>query len=124
MRHTMNTTALLAAAALGAAAAYIEIAAGALEEALGAGGAPATAAYHVAAGPVSIALQAAALGGGREGVPACAHLVVGVAIPDLGLLAVHRVSYAAPPRDRDGAGPAARLAGARLSASRSWWSAG
>ncbi|WP_438008757.1 hypothetical protein WME89_08695 [Sorangium sp. So ce321] len=126
MRLTTNTTALLAAAALGAAAAHLE-AAGALLEAPDA---PATASFHLTAGPVSITLHAAVLGGQRAGsparVPAGAHLVLGVAVPDLGLRAVHRVSYAAP--ERDGGGAATRLAGAlasaRLRASISWQAAG
>ncbi|XYH99990.1 hypothetical protein ACMHYB_09615 [Sorangium sp. So ce1128] len=126
MRLTTKTTALLAAVALGAAAAHLE-AAGALLEAPDA---PATASFHITAGPVSIALHAAVLGGQREGslarVPACAHLVLGMAVPDLGLRAVHSVSYAAPARDGDGA--ATRLAGAltsaRLRASLSWQAAG
>ncbi|WP_437757560.1 hypothetical protein [Sorangium sp. So ce1389] len=125
---TNNTTALLAAAALGAATAHLE-AAGALLEAPDA---PATASFHLTAGPVSIALHAAVLGGQRQGslarVPACAHLVLGVAVPDLGLRAVQRVSYAAPERDGDGDGAATRLAGAlasaRLRASLSWQAAG
>ncbi|WP_434045916.1 MULTISPECIES: hypothetical protein [Sorangium] len=115
MRLTTNTTAILAAAALGAASAHLGASAGALAEALGAGGAPATAAFHLAAGPVSIALQAAALGGQREGwpagVPACGHLVLGVALPDLGLHAVRGVRYAAPPRCAWQAGGGRRRAG-------------
>ncbi|XXX78856.1 hypothetical protein WMF30_08770 [Sorangium sp. So ce134] len=108
MRLTTNTTAFLAAAALGAAAAHLE-AAVALHAAPDADRAPATASFHLTTGPVSIALHAAALGGHREGwpagTPACAHLAIGVALPDLGLHAVHGVSYAAPAR----AGAATRL---------------
>ncbi|XXT21713.1 hypothetical protein WME94_09140 [Sorangium sp. So ce429] len=128
MRLTTNTTALLAAAALGAATAHLE-AAGALLEAPDT---PATASFHLTAGPVSIALHAAVLGGQRAGspacVPACAHVVLGVVVPDLGLRAVHRVSYAAPERDGGRQRAATRLAGAlasaRLRASISWHAAG
>ncbi|WP_437815886.1 hypothetical protein [Sorangium sp. So ce1078] len=129
MRLTTNTTALLAAAALGVAAAHLEAAA-ALLTAPDADRAPATASFHLTTGPVSIALHAAALGGQREGwpagVPASAHLAVGVALPDLGLHAVHGVSYAAP--ERGGDGPATRLvealAGTRIRAWLSWQAAG
>ncbi|WP_437999819.1 hypothetical protein WMF26_07910 [Sorangium sp. So ce185] len=113
MRLTANTTAFLAAAALGAAAAHLEAAVALLAApdapdapyAPYADRAPATASFHLTTGPVSIALHAAALDGHRDGwppgTPARAHLAIGVAIPALGLRAVHRVSYAAPARSGD-----------------------
>ncbi|WP_437318686.1 hypothetical protein [Sorangium sp. So ce385] len=128
MRLTANTTAFLAAAAIGAAAAHLE-AAVALLAAPDADRAPATASFHLTAGPVSIALHAAALGGHGDawpaGTPACAHLAIGVAIPALGLRAVHRLSYAAPARSGDRA--AIRLVevltGGRVRAWLSWQAA-
>ncbi|WP_437945498.1 hypothetical protein WME98_31905 [Sorangium sp. So ce296] len=107
MRLTANTTAFLAAAAIGAAAAHLEatVALLAAPDAPDVDRAPATASFHLTTGPVSIALHAAALGGHRDGwppgTPARAHLAIGVAIPALGLRAVHRVSYAAPARSGD-----------------------
>ncbi|WP_159396743.1 hypothetical protein [Sorangium cellulosum] len=131
MRRTTIATALLTAAALGAAAADLA-GAGGSGEADGAGGVPATASLHVTAGRASIALHAAALGDGREGwpagVPAFAHLSFGVALPDLGLHAVHSVSFAAPRLAGEGSGPASRLVrslgGARLRARIKWQAAG
>ncbi|WP_437939461.1 hypothetical protein [Sorangium sp. So ce341] len=131
MRLTANTTAFLAAAAIGAAAAHLEAAVARLAapDAPDAERAPATASFHLTTGPVSLALHAAALGGRRDGwpagTPACAHLAIAVAIPDLGLRAVHRVTYAAPARSGDRAPIrlVEALAGGRVRAWLSWQAA-
>ncbi|KYF93436.1 hypothetical protein BE20_09345 [Sorangium cellulosum] len=135
MRLTANTTAFLAAAAIGAAAAHLEAAVALLAapdapDAPDVDRAPATASFHLTTGPVSVVLHAAALGGHRDGwpagTPARAHLAIGVAIPALGLRAVHRVSYAAPARSGDRAPIrlVEALAGGRVRAWLSWQAAG